>query len=84
MKTVIRLEKKHVFHHENIAYQKDTIPDRALSLHGVSAVLPVTRDGHLRRKTLVNLESAFARLIIDVVLRLNVMRGSLEKKSCTQ
>ena len=34
-----------------------------LSLHYISAVLPIARDGHLRRNTLVNLESV-ARLII--------------------
>ena len=62
MKTVIPLEKKHVFHHENIAYQKDAIPDRTLSLHYVSAVLPIVRDGHLKRNTLANIESPFARL----------------------
>ena len=28
----------------------------------MSAVSPIARDGHLRRNTLVNLESSFARL----------------------
>ena len=48
MKTVIPLEKKHIFHHGNIAYQKDAIPDCTLSLNYVSAVSPIARDGHLR------------------------------------
>ena len=50
----------------------------------MSAVLHIRGDGHFRRNTPANLESAFARLIVVVVLRLNVMRGSLGKKSCTQ
>ena len=53
MKTRIPLEKK--------TYE-DAIPDWVLSLHHVSAVSPIVRDGRLRWNTLENLESAFARL----------------------
>lgn len=43
--TVIPLGKKtHVFHHENIANQKDG----TLSLHDIFAVLSTVRDGRLR------------------------------------
>ena len=62
MKAVIALEKKeHVFHHKNIAYEKKKtpLPEGTLSLHYMSAVLPIARVRHLRR----NLQSAFARLI---------------------
>ena len=33
---------------------KTPLPDITMSLHYVSAVLPIARDGHLRRNTLVN------------------------------
>lgn len=46
MKTVIPLEKKKVFQLENIAYQKDAIPDWTSSLHHMSAVLPIVREEH--------------------------------------
>lgn len=36
--------------------------ESTLSLHNVSAELPIPRDRHLRRYTLANLEPAFARL----------------------
>ena len=35
----------------------------------MSAVLLIARDGHLRRNTLVNLDSAFARLITKLRFR---------------
>ena len=60
MQTVIALGKKHVLHHENIAYHKTPFREWTLSLHYMKAVLTIARDGHLRR----NLESALARLII--------------------
>ena len=41
---------------------KTPLHEWTLSLHCMSAVLPIARVGHLRRKTLVNLESPFARL----------------------
>ena len=56
MKTLIALE--------NIAYHKMPLPECTLSLHYMKAVLPIARDGHLRRNKLVNLKSAFARLTI--------------------
>ena len=63
MKAVIALEKKeHVFHHKNIAYEKKKktpLPEGTLSLHYMSAVLPIARVRHLRR----NLQSASSRLI---------------------
>ena len=39
------------------------LPEWILSLHYMKAVLPIARDGRLRRNKLINLESAFARLI---------------------
>ena len=64
MKTVIDLGKKNVFYHENMAYKKKTpSPEWTVSLKYMAAVLPIACDGHLRRNTLLNLESAFARLV---------------------
>ena len=58
MKTIIALEKKHVFHHENIGCKKMPLHEGTLSLHYMSALLPIARDRHLRQNTPVNLESA--------------------------
>ena len=57
-------QKKHVFHYESNAYQNTPFPELTLSLHYDFAVLPIARDGHLRRNTLVNLQSAFTRRIM--------------------
>ena len=58
MKTVIALgrKKQQVFRHENIAYKKKKtpLPECTLSLHYMSAVLPIALEGHLRRNKQVN------------------------------
>ena len=60
MKTVIALEKNHVFHRENIAYQKKIRP-YLKNTEPSLRVLHMT--DRLRQNTQVNLELAFARLI---------------------
>ena len=62
MKIIIAL-KKHVFHHGKLLFKKTPFPELKLSPHCMYAALPIARDGHLRRNTLVNLESAFTRLM---------------------
>ena len=63
MKAVIALERKNMHFIIKILLmkkEKETpLPEGTLSLHYVSAVLPIARVRHLRR----NLKSAFARLI---------------------
>ena len=52
MKTVIVLEEKHVFHHKkHCLSRKRPLLNRTLGLRDVSAELPITRDGCLRRNT---------------------------------
>ena len=59
MKTVIALEKNHVFHRENIAYQKKY----ALTQNAGPSLRVLHMTDRLRQNTQVNLELAFARLI---------------------
>ena len=58
MKIVIAL-KKNMFY----IMKKTLFPEWTLSPHCMYAALLIANDGHLRRNTLVNLESAFTRLM---------------------
>ena len=53
-KTVIALEKNMYFIMKTALTEKTPLPERTLSLHYMSAVLSIARDGYLRRNTLVN------------------------------
>ena len=57
-------EKKRVVHHENDAVEgkKTPLPEGTLNLHNMSAGLLIARDGHLRPNTLIQPESALARI----------------------